>query len=186
MIVQMGGPLGNGWRFNWDGGNLFAAVGVTGPGTVTPITGGDYESGDEKGKLHVVTLRVYQSGGSTVVEIWLGPAVFVTASGAANVIPAGAVQMTVAFGSVFGNERALNGGVYGLGYYAGTVTNDQLRQLAGRACAQQALPRNFAWTNAWAGIDVVGAPASWPAIAGGVALERVGAPTGSQAYFPPV
>lgn len=192
MIAQCAGAAGGaarGWRLSWStGANLEAAVYVTGPAVITATSGTTtYSSSFGKvGHMHAVALRVYQSGGLTTVEIWFGPARVAIATGAAGVLPANnaADRMRLASGQVFGNERTLNGGIYGCGYFEGTRTDDQMRALMGRCYTELRIPPDVAWTNRWQGADVVTAPATWPATNGGVALERVGAPTGSLAFFP--
>lgn len=189
MVAQCAGGAGGaarGWRINWTAGNLSATVYDGGASAVTAVAVGTYNSNLARGHMAAIALRVFQSGG-TQCQLWIGPALMASAAGVANVTPANnaADRMRIASGILFGGERALNGGVYGVGYFAGTQTDDQMRTLMGAALQDQIVPAGPAWTNRWPGRTVVTAPASWLADAGPVNLERVGAPTGSAAYFPP-
>lgn len=186
-IIVQSGAWATGWRFEWNAGNLRGLVFSTGPTGVDCVTGSTYVSDVNLGHMHAIALRVFQNGGNTDAQLWLGPAVVAVSTGPATVIPSVGDQMLVGSGTSFGDERALNGGIYGLGYFEGTATDDQMRALMGRCIAEQAIPYDaLAWDNLWLGATVVGAPATWPATAGAVDLERVAAPTGSAAYFPPV
>lgn len=192
FIAQNAGAAGGaarGWRIHWNGTGLEGTCYVTGPAAVQAVTGTTaYSSSFGKlGHIHPIALRVYQSGGNTVVELWEGPARVATATGAATVLPANnaADQMRLGSGVFFGSEASLNGGCYGAAYYEGTRTDDEMRALMGRCYTELRIPDDVAWDNRWQGADVVTAPASWVATDGGVDLEQVGAPTGSSAYFPP-
>lgn len=193
FIAQCAGAAGGvsrGWRLHWSAGvNLEATVFVTGPAPLQAVSGTTaYSSSFGKiGHMHPVAIRVYQSGGQTIVECWFGPARIATATGAAGVIPANnaADRMRIGSGVLFGGEASLNGGCYGAAYFNGTRTDDEMRALMGRCYTELRIPDDVAWTNRWQGVDVVTAPATWPATNGGVALDIAGTPTGSAAYFPP-
>lgn len=194
FIAQCAGAAGGaarGWRLHWSAGvNLEATAYVTGPAPVQAISGTTaYSSSFGKiGHMHPVAIRVYQSAGpQTTVECWFGPARVAQATGAALVLPGNnaADQMRIGSGVLFGGEASLNGGCYGAAYYVGTRTDDEMRALMGRCYTELRIPNDVAWTNRWQGADVVTAPATWAATNGGVALDRAGAPTGSEAYFPP-
>lgn len=192
MIAQNAGGAGGaarGWRLQWaNGSDLEADVYVTGPGVVTAISAAATYSADygKLGHMHALAIRCYQSAGNTVLELWCGPARIAVAVGVGGVLPASnaADVMTIASGVVFGNERALNGGIYGVGYYEGTRTDDQMRALMGRCLTELRIPDDVVWDSRWQGVDVVTAPATWAATDGGVALDRAGTPTGSSAFFP--
>lgn len=192
MVAQCAGAAGGaarGWRLHWaTGTNIEATVYVTGPAALQAVSGTTAYSASfgKLGHMHALAMRVYQSGGNTICEAWVGPARIAQATGAALVLPANnaADRMRLASGQVFGSEFALEGGIYGAGYYEGTLTDDQMRALMGSCLTELRIPDDVAWDNRWQGADVVAAPANWPATDGAVALERVGAPTGSEAFFP--
>lgn len=194
MIVQCAAGAGGasrGWRLNWNNGNLIGTVYVD-SGFVSPLQAmvGSYISGQELGHMHALALRVGFFSGTVSLQVWVGPAQrAVQTSPVSTVVPANNAidRMTVGAGDLFGDQREMNGGIYGLSYFQGAVTDDEMREILGKCLAQQAIPTDvIAWTNLWQGADVVTAPAVWPADIGLVNLERVGFPEASQAYFPPV
>lgn len=177
-----------GWRLFWAYGSLRADV-FDGTGTVVtatvPVTA--FDSRQHAGDMHVVTLRCRQVSSNTEVSLWVGSAQrAIQPSTNANVLPGTTANLYLGSGTFSGDEVAMDGGIYGFGYYAGTLTDDQLRTLTGRCAAQGTLPLDvITWTTAYLGSSFLGVPSTVSPIVGSGNLNKQGSPTESIAFFPP-
>lgn len=176
-----------GWRLFWAYGSLRADV-FDGTGTMVsatvPVT--EFDSRQHAGDMHIVTLRCRQVT-NTEVSVWVGSGQRVLQSSTnPNVLPGATANLFLGSGTFAGDEVATEGGIYGLGYYSGTVTDDQLRTITGRCAAQGALPLDvITWTNAYLGSSFLGVPGTVSPDVGTGDLGKQGSPTYSTAFFPP-
>ena len=176
-----------GWRLFWAYGSLRADV-FDGTGTLVsatvPVT--EFDSRQHAGDMHVVTLRCRQVT-NTEVSVWVGSGQRVLqASTNPNILPGTTANLLLGSGTFSGDEVAMEGGIYGFGYYAGTLTDDQLRTITGRCAAQGTLPLDvITWTNAYTGSSFLGVPGTVSPVVGSGDLTKQGSPTYSTAFFPP-
>jgi len=182
-----------GWRIAWIFGTLsFSVFDSLGNEIAADAGASDYDGLMAKGRMHVLTLRARQAGGVLSVEGWCGPARIASPSSSAAAGMSPAVAGTLQLGQGVGFTTVpLDGAVFGLGYFEGTVTDDVLRQVQGDAlmCGTLPIVSPIAYTRQYCGYDLTqGAPsgASWPACIGGIPLARQGTPSGCRGYFPAV
>lgn len=179
-----------GWRIYWSYGALLVEA-FDGGGALVQAGPGvnDYIVARAKGKLHAIALRARQVGGLLSIEPWLGPVrIGVAVAGAAGMDPAAGGTLKLGSSTIF-DGLAFSGGVYGFGYKAGTMTDDEMRALMGRILRTGDVPTSMGLDLVYRGRDLAqGSPAGalWAPAVGAGNLARQGAPAGSRAYFPPV
>ena len=179
----------SGWRIAWSFGSLiFEAFDSTGASVITGPGLVDYYPDAAKGHLHALALRARQVGGVLSVEGWLGPCrIAAPVTGAAGMNPAVAGQLSLGANAIF--SAAFNGAVFGLGYYEGTVSDDDLREALGDTIMQGTVPLKTSIPfsllyDGWALTQGAPSGAVWTPTVGPSTLARQGAPAGSRAYFP--
>lgn len=178
-----------GWRIAW---SFDALVFEIFDGTATPISTGpgvtNYNQFLSKGHLHALALRAQSVSGVLSVDGWIGPARFAApASRTSSMSPAVGGQLSMGADAVF--SSAFNGGIFGMGYYEGTVTDDELRETLGDTIMQGGVPVKTAipFTLLYDGWSLAqGAPsgAVWTPSVGTGTLDRQGTPAGCRAFFP--
>lgn len=176
-----------GWAIRYEYGILtvLAFDSVGGVASAIVPTTGNYAPNQERGKLHMIGLRAFQSGGLLNVEAWLGPERYNTSVAGAGMAPGTLGTFQLANAITFGDESAVNGTITGFAYFDSTVTDAQMRAIMGDAIQRGRIdPNALAWDAIYQGTDVQTAPATWSGTP--AALNRVGSPTGVAAtYFPP-
>lgn len=178
-----------GWRIAWEYGFLvFSAFDGSGSNVQAPAGVNNYLIQQAKGHLHALALRARQVTGALEVTGWCGPVqVAAAVTGAAGMDPATGGTLQLATGTAFGDEAALNGAVFGLGYVEGTLTDAELRELLGRAITYGDIPTDAAPLDlVYSGETIAALPATWSPVVGTGDLDRAGSPTSEIAYFPPV
>ena len=187
QIIAQNVSGATGWRIAWSYGLLSADV-YDGVGSVLALNAPSaiFDPRAKAGELHAIAMRVRQVGGVTQLSLWVGPARKALLLGAnAGVAAASGGTLRVGSGTYFGDEVATDAAVLGLGYYAGTLTDAQMRTLLGRCVADGALPTDvIAWTTAWTGDQFVGVPASVSAAVGTGTLSKQGSPAEIAGFFP--
>ena len=176
-----------GWRITWGYGLILANVFDSLGGLVAvSVPSSVFDPGSHAGDLLCVALRVRQVLGVTQASVWVGPAQRAVANGTdPGVAPSTAGLLAVGFADLFGEGTSLDGGVLGLGYYNGTITDDVLRVLMGRCGHDGELPTDvITWTTAWLGSALSTAPATAVASVGTGTLNRQGSPTPISGFFP--
>lgn len=177
----------SGWRIFWSYGNIEVDV-YDGTGSVVAcnVSTVSYNSVPRYGDMHVITLRCRQVSGATEVSAWVGSAHRgIQSSTQPNVTPGTSATLKLGSGALFGEEFALNGGIYGLGYYEGTVTDDELRTLQGLCAAQGTIPLTaLPWDNVYLGSSFASVPTTVSPTIGSGTFTKQGSPTGSTAFFP--
>ena len=176
-----------GWRITWGYGLILANVFDSLGGLVAvSVPSSVFDPGSHAGDLLCVALRVRQVLGVTQASVWVGPAQRAVANGTdPGVAPSTAGLLAVGFADLFGEGTSLDGGVLGLGYYNGTITDDVLRVLMGRCGHDGELPTDvITWTTAWLGSVLSTAPATAVASVGTGTLNRQGSPTPISGFFP--
>ena len=180
-----------GWRIAWSFGVLVFEV-FDGTGTLVSTGPGatNYDVNKSKGHLHALALRARQVAGVLSVEGWLGPSLFAApVSGAAGMNPAVGGLLSLGANATF--AATFNGAVFGLGYFAGTVTDDALREALGDTIMQGTVPLKTAIPftllyDGWALTQGTPAGAVWTPTVGPSTLARQGTPSGCRSFFPAV
>ena len=176
----------SGWRLSWAYGQLQVDV-CDGAGSFQSVALStiSHDARAQAGRLHAIGVRVRQVGGFTELGLWIGPArkgVFTGPN--AGVTPATAGTFRVGYGTTFG-AVAVDAAVLGVAYYDGTLTDDVLRMVLGKAAVTGILPTDVVtWSTAWVGTAFVGVPSSVPATVGSGTLTKQGSPTAIAGYFP--
>lgn len=175
-----------GWRLSWLYGQLTLDV-FDGSGSLVQCapstTVFPYQT--KAGELHAIAARIRQVGGLTQISLWVGPAQKAVVTGAnPNVSAASGGTLRLGFGTIF-DAITLDGGLCGLGYFAGTLTDDVLRAVVGRALLDGEIPTDIvSWTTAWKGSTFFSVAASLTADVGSGTLTRQGTPTALSCHFP--
>lgn len=188
QIIAQSVSGASGWRIAFSFGVLICEVyDGTGASIVTGPGPAGFNPDMCKGHLLALALRARQVGGVLSVECWLGPCRVSVDSGAAGMTPSVAGQLSVGANAVFSD--ALNGAVFGVGYYEGTVTDDELRQAMG-ACIVQGEPPQMSTVpydllySGWSLAQGSPAGAVWTPTIGASTLNRQGAASGVRGLFP--
>lgn len=176
-----------GWLLSHKYGQLTASVRGSASWVEAFATTTYFSANARLGELIPVAMRVFDDAGTMRIELWEGPARVATGSSAADAPVVNTTDpLRVMTGTYFGSTAPLNGIVAGLGYYAGTVTNAQMRALLGQAQATGEVPLDVVtWGLCYQGQAVKTAPTTWVPTLGSGDLTKSGSPEGVENYFPP-
>ncbi len=176
----------SGWYLAWSYGLLEAFI-VLASGSITlSVPVGNYDANRLRGFLTCVGLRVYSSGGDVYAELWVGPARYQGPNSVTSTVAPNTADAGRALSSAVGFTTSSNAIFAGIGYYEGTVTTAQMREIMGRCVAQSTIPEDLiAWDSVYQGQDVSTAPATWTPSMGTGTMAEVGTCEGVAGFFPP-
>lgn len=180
------GPDIYGWGIFWSYGTVAVAYirddGATGTLEMSTAAQTVWNDVQRKGTLHSIGLRLTGAGPASagVLELWLGGAKFITttATGNGSLRINSAGPMNLGGGGLYFQELAMNGGVCGLGYYVGTVSEDDMRSIMVDTLQTGSIPEStIAWDVVIRGTTMSPIPSSFTTDVGSVLFDRVGSPT---------
>lgn len=189
-----GGP-GRGWRltFNfpvlrfeaYDGANVFNGANFIGFADIDAVSGAAFKISSAIPTRDLLLLcRGFQSGGVFNVDGIVngmrvaGPQAFANAGMAHS---GGSMQI----GGAFAGGNAMRGGLLGVAYYEGTITEAQAIEYSDQALGEANLiEAPWGWDNLWSAKDNE-PKATWAPTIGVDALTRAGAPVNVRRYLRP-
>lgn len=185
IFSKVDASLTEGWYIAWSFGQVEAYVKCSATSVSVFATTAEYNPNLNRGHLLCVGLRVWSSGGDVFAELWIGPAMYSSSTAAGQTVVANTADAGRALASALTSGPS-NAVFAGLGYYAGTVTTAQMREIMGRCVAQATIPEDvISWTSVYQGQDVDTAPATWTPSVGTGTMAENGTCEGVAGFFPP-